>query len=419
MARRDRSAARRPDSSAGDAVVAGHLCLDIIPALDAGPLVFAPGSLVEIGPAVLATGGVVSNTGLALHRLGVRTRLVGKVGDDRFGRLVRELVAGAGPGLAAGLVEAPGETTSYTIILSPRGADRMFLHCAGCNDTFGAGDVDYGRLASARVLHFGYPPAMRRMCRDDGDELAEILRRARAAGVTTSLDMTMPDLGSFAGRIDWRVLLDRVLPFVDLFLPSLDEIVFMLRGRPLERRDARPEALEEVARELVALGPAVVGLKLGGLGLYLRTGGAASWADRGRAAPRALAPWLDRQLWSPCFEVDVAGTTGAGDATIAGFLAALLRGHAPEECATLACAVGGCSVEAADAVSGVRSWRATRRRVAGGWRRRALPEPATGWRRDPIRGLLVGPEDGVRMNAATRGRTRRQQSPRPRPDNDL
>ena len=60
-----------------EAVVAGHICLDIIPAL-AGEAIPAPGRLVAAGPAVTATGGAVSNTGLALHRLGVPTRLAGR-----------------------------------------------------------------------------------------------------------------------------------------------------------------------------------------------------------------------------------------------------------------------------------------------------------------------------------------------------
>jgi len=74
-----------------DAVVAGHVCLDIIPDLSAHPefrldALLRPGHLVEIGPAAFSTGGPVSNTGLALHRLGIRTLLMGKVGNHLFGQ---------------------------------------------------------------------------------------------------------------------------------------------------------------------------------------------------------------------------------------------------------------------------------------------------------------------------------------------
>jgi len=74
------------------AVVAGHLCLDIIPglsdlALESGTDFFVPGKVRLIGPATLSTGGPVSNTGLALVRLGIDTALMGKVGDDPLGSL--------------------------------------------------------------------------------------------------------------------------------------------------------------------------------------------------------------------------------------------------------------------------------------------------------------------------------------------
>ncbi|MGC8782667.1 MAG: PfkB family carbohydrate kinase, partial [Anaerolineae bacterium] len=89
------------------------------------------------------------------------------------------------------------------------------------------------------------------------------------------------------------------------------------------------------------------------------------------------------------FRVEVAGTTGAGDATIAGFLAALLRGLGPAEAVTAAVAVGACNVEAADALSGLRPWDETMRRVAAGWPRRELRLDATGWRFDAGHGLWM------------------------------
>jgi sugar/nucleoside kinase (ribokinase family) len=233
----------------------------------------------------------------------------------------------------------------------------MFLHCPGCNDTFGAEDVDYAMLAGARLFHFGYPPLMKRMIEADGAQLVEMLRRAKATGVTTSLDMCMPDPNSLSGRVNWPRILAAALPYVDIFLPSLDETLFMLYP------DRRPEIagvnppknpalLTEIGSKLLEMGPSVVGLKMGSLGFYLRTGTAEQWRGRGRACPANLQEWAGREIWSPCFRAAVVGTTGSGDATIAGFLAGLLQDQSPAECATLACAVGACNVEAADALGG-------------------------------------------------------------------
>jgi len=120
------------------AVVAGHVCLDLIPSFggtaapeaagqEAGRWadMLQPGRLVQVGPALFAAGGSVPNTGIALHKLGVPVSLVGKVGDDAFGRAVLRIVGAAGPRLAEAMVVAPGEHTSYTVILSPPGVDRI------------------------------------------------------------------------------------------------------------------------------------------------------------------------------------------------------------------------------------------------------------------------------------------------------
>ncbi len=383
-------------------VVAGHVCLDVIPRFpSAGHFDLRPSHLVEVGPAIFSGGGVVSNTGLALHRLGVATRLDGKVGRDAFGRILTEIIAGHGVELARGLHADPQASTSYTIIISPPGVDRSFLHCAGANDLFGPEDIDWATVAEAKLFHFGYPPLMRRMYADGGEALVEIFRRARATGATTSLDTTLPDPQSASGQADWPAILAAALPYVDLFLPSIEELLLMLRRDTYTAlcQEAAggsllplvtPELLHDLGTQLLALGVRIVVLKLGNRGLYLRTGFQADLEAMGRGAPLDARQWADKELWAPCFAVDVAGTTGAGDTTIAGFLAGLLRGMPPEEAITAAVAVGACCCEAADALSGVRSWEATLARVAVGWPRGHVVVDAPGWRFDPEKQLWVG-----------------------------
>jgi sugar/nucleoside kinase (ribokinase family) len=120
-------------------------------------------------------------------------------------------------------------------------------------------------------------------------------------------------------------------------------------------------------------------IKLGARGAYLCTTGMKALAQLGRAAPTDWAAWADREVWAPCFDVEVVGTTGSGDATIAGFLSALLRDAGPEEAMTMAVAVGACNVEAPDALSGLRSWEDTARRIAQGWPRQPVALDAPGW----------------------------------------
>ncbi len=365
-------------------VVCGHVCLDIIPAFPkiASSLdtLLVPGKLVEVGPAVIATGGAVANTGLALHRLGLPVRPVAKVGDDAFGRAVLEIFRNAGAPID-GIVVDGAASTSYTVVLSPVGCDRIFLHCPSANDLFGADDVRAEVLAGASLFHFGYPPLMKRMYADGGAELEALLRRVKAAGLTTSLDLALPDPQSVAGRSDWEHILQRVLPHVDVFVPSLDELVFMLdrpRGEALRLQSAQGVPLgglsvaevRQVADRAIAMGAAIVLIKLGIEGIYFQTTpDHARLRACGAAAPDSQA-WCDVSGYATCFEVEVADTTGAGDCTIAGFLAALVQGLPPDEAARMAVATGAASVEKQDATSGIPPWETLVTRMASGWKRR-------------------------------------------------
>jgi sugar/nucleoside kinase (ribokinase family) len=387
-------------------IVAGHCCLDIIPSFAAtanGEL--HPGKLVDVGPAVLAPGGTVSNVGLSLSRLGAPARMVGKIGDDHLGRILLTLYRERDPALADGMIVTPGEVTSYSVVISPPGSDRIFLHCSGANHTFSADDLLAQSFEGAAILHFGYPPLMRGMYRDSGADLAAIMREARRRGLFTSLDMALPDPASEAGQVDWRTLLQQVLPFVDAFLPSIEETLFMLDrakydalrersgvGGVIEGVDAA--LLTRLSGELLSWGARIVGLKLGDQGLYLRTAHDASGTPLLNPAD-----WADREMLVPCFLASVAGTTGAGDATIAGLLTALLVGMAPEPAIRSAVAVGAYSVEQVDATSGVPRWDEAQRRLQTDWATCPVRINLEGWRWDGMAKLWYGPHDRTRGGA--------------------
>lgn len=390
-----------------DAIVAGHISLDLIPDLsnmkqDRIDTLLQPGRLIVVGSMDYCTGGTVSNTGLALNTLGIHTQLMGKVGDDLFGQVIMDSIRTSEAHLADAMMMDPQVDTSYTIVLSTPGVDRMFLHHPGANDTFEANDIRYEMLEDSRLFHFGYPPLMKRMYETGRSDLTQIFLHAKEAGVTTSLDMALPDPSSPAGRADWVGILHSVLPYVDLFLPSIEEILFMLRPATYQAlcEDAggtnitpliQPELLSDLSLELIGLGSKIVALKLGDRGLYLRSADPSVLSTFGRAQPSDLEAWGNKELWTPCFQAELVGTTGAGDATIAGLLSALLHDLSPEQAITAAVAVGASNVEAADALSGIRPWDETLERVGNGWMRHDLILNATGWFLDEEHQLWVGP----------------------------
>lgn len=321
-------------------VVAGHLCLDVIPEFK-GPSDIVPGRLIEVGPARFSTGGAVSNVGRALHRLGVPVRLIGKVGDDPFGQIVSRLLSEESPDLTKGLVVSPGGATSYSVVINPPHLDRTFLHMPGENDTFGPEDLHDEALEGAAHLHFGYPPLMARMFADGGRELEATLAKAKTAGLTVSLDTSLPDPSSPSGRAPWKEILSRALPNVDVFLPSQDELAFMLG---LNSND-----LDGMIRTCLEMGAKAVVIKKGDQGL------AAGTSEGIRTS-------------QSCFPAKVKGTTGAGDSTIAGFLMGCIQGWSLEQCMEAGCAVGAFCVEEPDAVSGIRAWSEVEARLISEWR---------------------------------------------------
>ncbi|MCB9770634.1 MAG: carbohydrate kinase family protein [Candidatus Omnitrophica bacterium] len=99
-----------------DVMVAGHLCLDVIPRFfDTGARrideIIRPGKLVNVGPATISTGGPVSNTGINLKNLGNRVCFCARLGNDEFGRLAQERLDQSGSAEGVRMVEGPPPPT--------------------------------------------------------------------------------------------------------------------------------------------------------------------------------------------------------------------------------------------------------------------------------------------------------------------
>ena len=199
-------------------------------------------------------------------------------------------------------------------------------------------------------------------------------------GIATSMDLAAVDPNSAAGKADWKKILARVLPDTDFFVPSFEELCFML-NRP--RYDALCQAggdmaanldmeadVKPLAEQCLALGCKAVLVKCGTSGMYYRTGDAQAIAQVGARIGLDVAAWANREGIQRCFRADqVLSGTGAGDTSIAAFLAAALEGKAPSECAALAAAEGSCAVTTYDALSGLKTLRQLEERIAAGWDR--------------------------------------------------
>ena len=350
-----------------DAVVAGHICLDISPIIASQNEVgvgdfFVPGRLINLDGVQLSAGGPVANTGFAMKRLGISVVPMANVGGDPFGDILRGIIDAE-----TGIEITPNNhiRTSYSVVLSVPGIDRIILHDPAGNNDFTAADIDYHLLADARLFHFGYPPLMRRIYQNDGAELEKVFCTAKDKGVTTSLDMSLPDVGSESGRVDWVGILKKTLPYVDIFLPSVEEALFIFdrkeylrvknaagSGDFVDHIDLRKVCA--VGRMIIDMGAAVAVIKCGAKGIYVLTAGEDRIKKMGRSAPQDVKGWARRELFEETYHVaHFKSALAGGDTTIAGFLTALLRGYSIYDSVKIACKTGALCCMTYDAVSGL------------------------------------------------------------------
>ena len=367
-------------------IAAGHICLDITPIFTSGKVdnlsdLLTPGKLIQMGNVDVHTGGSVANTGLAMKFLGANVSLMGKIGRDALGEMILNILKKYD--VQGGMIISDEESTSYSVVLAIPGIDRIFLHNPGANNTFRASDIPEDALEETAMFHFGYPPLMAAMYEENGTQLVEMMKRVKAAGAATSLDMAAVDADSTAGKEDWDSILRKVLPYIDFFVPSVEELCYMLdkdRFYEWKERAAGKDVTEvlDAGRDIKPLadrcmeyGAKILLIKCGAPGLYYRSASKEVLQGIGRNAELDIDRLADKEGFETSFVPDaVLSGTGAGDTSIAAFLTAILDGYSLEEAVRLAAATGASCVSAYDALSGLKSFEELEQKIAAGWRKR-------------------------------------------------
>jgi sugar/nucleoside kinase (ribokinase family) len=277
------------------------------------------GTLALLDNMELHTGGCAANTGCVLARLGIKPGVMGKVGSDLYGEFIISRMKDQGLDVR-GINRDISLHTSTTQVMVDGTGERTFLHYTGANGTLRKQDLDLELLKEAKVLHLAGTFLMPGF---DGEQTVEVLREAKAKGLTVSLD-TVWDASD-----RWAEIIQPYFKYVDIFLPSIEEAK-KITGR---------EEPGDIADTLLSWGAGTVGLKRGREGCYLKTGNA--------------------ECSIPAFEVKVVDTTGAGDAFVAGFLYGTVKGWALEKTGIFANAVGGLCTTAMGATDGIRDFEGT------------------------------------------------------------
>lgn len=240
-------------------------------------------------------------------RLGLKTTLIGVVGEDPLGKFMLEALQQRAVDISPVLIDR-NRKTGVSLILS-RGSDRAILTYLGCIDALEANQVPDSLLAQTRHLHV-CSIFLQSQLRSG---LTSLFDRARRLGVSISLDTNWDPSGKWEGIL-------QLIAHVDIFLPNEQEALAITASSDLKR------ALDVLAQQC----PLVV-VKRGERGAIARQGGET-------VAAEALT-------------VPVVDTVGAGDSFDAGFIYGYLAGFSLKKALQLGIACGSLSTRAAGGVN--------------------------------------------------------------------
>ena len=269
-----------------DVSVVGLTILDVL----GRPVAAIPpgGSVAFIDEIRLTVAGTAGGTVIDCAKLGLSARLVAAVGDDEKADFVEATLRRHGIDTAL-VRRIAGVPTSATIVNIRPNGDRPALHQRGASDHFTVTEAEHGPILDARFVHLGGTGLLAGM---DGAPSVALMRAAKRAGRTTTYDLIAANADTLARP---------VLPFVDYFVPSIEEARAMCAA---ELGSGAPAG--DVARLFRDAGAACVVLTMGDDGCLVLS-------DAGT-------------LRLPAYEVRAVDSTGCGDAFTAGLIAALARG---------------------------------------------------------------------------------------------
>jgi sulfofructose kinase len=288
---------RLPENKPFDAVALGLNAVDHIIVVPHYPEF---NSKVKFNSHHLTAGGQCATAMVALARLGLRSRYIGKVGDDETARFqIQSLVS---EGVEAGdlIVEKGAETQIAFIVVDARNGERTVIWNRDERLLIRENEVDREAITSGRALLL------------DGHNVAASIRAAtyaQEAGIPTVLDI------------------DNIYEGVEHLLPRID---FLISSATFPERFTGEKDLRLSLKKLQAMtGSMFVAATLGVEGV--------------------LAYFRGEYIYSPAFSVKAVDTTGAGDAFHAGFIYGLLKGYSVAETLRVANGVAALKCQAVGA----------------------------------------------------------------------
>ena len=196
-----------------------------------GPMKELPreGQLLALDAMPTKAGGCAANVAIDLTKQGIFVEVAGCLGNDSSARVLLASLEESNVG-ASHIVYSPELPTSKTVILLVAGQDRRYIHSFGANAAFTVGHIDRDWVRGLQIFYLG---GLFLMPAFQPEELLDLLRFCRGNGVTTVVDVVIPQNATIPGD---RLALGPLLSAIDYFLPNEDEAQLMTGlSDPLEQ----------------------------------------------------------------------------------------------------------------------------------------------------------------------------------------
>ena len=277
------------------------------------------GVLEPVNSITMHNGGNAMTAAINLKKLGVQSYMVGMVGDDMFGQFLSSKLKEASVD-TSGLCVSDKTQTSSSVLMIDNAGERSFFHCTGANAVFSYDDIDFSVIDKCDLV---FVTGTFLLDNFDGEGTARFLRECKEKGKTTFLDVC------WDAKARWGELLDMCMPYIDYFMPSIDEAVCI----------ANEKDVEKIADVFIEKGVKNVIIKLGSKGSFLK-----------QSSDKSGKIFDSFHIDNP---VD---STGAGDSFCSGFLAEFSRGGSLDDCMNFANATGAHCVMEKGATNGIKTY---------------------------------------------------------------
>ena len=291
-----------------DIVVVGEINADLILRGDVLPEFNQVEKIVERADLVMGSSAVIFACGAA--RLGLKTAMIGKVGDDDFGRFMLNAMQRRGVDISCVCVD-PTVGTGLSVILA-RSNDRAILTYPGSIPELKFDEVNFDLISRCRHLHLSAYFLLDNL----RPQVKRLFEKAKKMGLTISLDT------NYDPKESWDGGLHETLGLVDVFMPNEHEALAISNQPDLH------QAMQWFAGKVD-----LVAVKQGEKGACLQQG-------NGPTVFQAAAA------------LDVIDTVGAGDSFDSGLIYGYLHSWPVHEMLKLGVACGSLSTQQAGGTAG-------------------------------------------------------------------